>query len=424
MDSSLGWTAARPADGHVTEHVKNQHVTQHVTEPAGPLRGVRVLDLSWGVAGPVGVLFLAELGADVVKIEPPGGDPFRRQPGYHVWNRSRRSVVLDLKAQDGKDVLLRLCSDADVLVETFSPGTMGRLGLSYAELAPRFPRLVYCSVPAYPPGHRFADRPGWDATVQARSGMQREQPGWRPGPIFLHFPAPSMAACFLLATGALSALVRREATGRGQHVQTSLYQGVLAYTTQIWQEHGREPPGFHATMAKTYPPGIHQTSLFECADGEWIHAATMNGRTPTRTPEEILGIDPVDPRALYADADLRARHEARLRAAYRQRRRDELVEEFHEAGLGAEAVLPMADVFTHPQFLANGMAEIVEDPEFGPTTQVGVPAVLRRTPGAVRGGQPRVGAHTREVLDEAGFPAGEIDRLLDAGIVEDLSWVR
>ena len=318
-----------------------------MTEPAGPLRGVRVLDLSWGVAGPVGVLLLAELGADVIKVEPPGGDPFRRQPGYHVWNRSRRSVVLDLKADEGREVFLRLCEDADVLVETFSPGTMDRLGLSYADVSPRFPRLVFCSVPAYPPGHRFADRPGWDATVQARSGMQSEQPGWRPGPIYLHFPAPSMAACFLLATGVLSALIHREATGRGQHVQTSLYQGVLAYTTQIWQEHERAPAGFHSTMAKTYPPGIHQTSLFECAGGEWIHAATMNGLTPTRTPEEILGLDPVDPRALYADPELRARHEARLRAAYLQRRREELIEEFHEAGLGAEAVGPMAEVFSH-----------------------------------------------------------------------------
>jgi crotonobetainyl-CoA:carnitine CoA-transferase CaiB-like acyl-CoA transferase len=395
-----------------------------VTQPSGPLRGVRVLDLSWGIAGPVGVQLLAELGADVIKVEPPGGDPFRAQPGYHVWNRSRRSVVLDLKATEGRDAFLRLCGDADVLVETFSPGTMARLGLSYAEVSEQFPRLVYCSVPAYPDGHRFADRPGWDATVQARSGMQSEQPGWRPGPTYLHFPAPSMAACFLLASGVLSALVHREATGRGQHVETSLYQGVLAYTTQIWQEHERPPVGFRSTMAKTYPPGIHQPTLFECADGEWIHAATMNGRTATQTPEDILGLEPVDQRALYTDPELRARHDERLRAAYRQRRRDELIAEFHEAGLGAEAVTPMAAVFDHPQLIANGMAAAVDDPELGRTTQVGVPITLHGTPGAIQGGQPRVGAHTREVLGEAGYDAAAIDGLLEAGIVEDVSWAR
>jgi crotonobetainyl-CoA:carnitine CoA-transferase CaiB-like acyl-CoA transferase len=385
---------------------------------------VRVLDLTWGVAGPVGVLLLAELGADVIKVEPPGGDPFRRQPGYHVWNRSRRSVVLDLKAEEGQDVFLRLCQSADVLVEAFSPGTMDRLGLSYPDMASRFPRLIFCSVPAYPPGHRFADRPGWDATVQARSGMQSEQPGWRPGPTYLHFPAPSMAACFLVASGVLSALVHRESTGRGQHVQTSLYQGVLAYTTQIWQEHEKAPAGFRSVMAKTYPPGIHQTSLFECAGGEWIHAATMNGRVATRTPEEILGLEAVDLRALYADPVQRARHEERLRAAYLQRDRGELIAAFHQAGLGAEAVAPMADVFTHPQFTANGMAVTVEDPELGPTTQVGVPAVLGRTPGAVQGGQPLAGAHSREVLAEAGYDHIDIDRLLRAGILEDVSWDR
>ncbi len=394
-------------------------------EPAGPLRGVRVLDLSWGVAGPVGVLLLAELGADVVKVEPPGGDPFRAQSAYHVWNRSRRSAVIDLKSASGREAFLRLCDGADVVVETFSPGTMDRLGLSYAELSERFPRLVYCSVPAYPPGHRFADRPGWEATVAARSGMQNEQPGWRPGPVFLHFPAPSMAACFLLATGVLSALVHREESGRGQHVQTSLYQGVLAYTTQIWQEVGRAPAGYRSVMAKTYPPGVHQPSLFECAGGEWIHAATMNGMTPTRTPEEILGLDPVDQRAIHADPELRARHDARLREAYRGRSRDELIEAFHEAGLGAEAVTPMAEVFSHPQFVANGMAATVDDHELGRTTQVGVPAVLAATPGAIQGGQPRVGEHSREVLLAAGYTDGEVDAMVEAGVVEeDASWAR
>jgi crotonobetainyl-CoA:carnitine CoA-transferase CaiB-like acyl-CoA transferase len=393
-------------------------MTADMTDQMGPLQGVRVLDLSWGIAGPVGVLLLAELGADVIKVEPPGGDPFRRQPGYHVWNRSRRSVVLDLKAQEGRDVFLRLCASADVLVETFSPGTMERLGLSYDVLSGRFPRLVYCSVPAYPPGHRFADRPGWDATVQARSGMQYEQSGWRPGPIYLHFPAPSMAACFLLAAGVLSALVHREADGRGQHVQTSLYQGVLAYTTQIWQEHEHAPDGFRKTMAKTHPPGVHQMSLFECADGEWIHAATMNGLQPTSTPEEILGLDPVDPRALYQDPELRARLEAPVRTAYARRSRHELVEAFHEARLGAEPVIPMAEVFSHPQFVANGLAATVEDPELGRTMQVGVPAVLRGTPGAIRGGQPRAGEHSRDVLAEAGYADAEVDRLMEAGVVE------
>jgi crotonobetainyl-CoA:carnitine CoA-transferase CaiB-like acyl-CoA transferase len=385
----------------------------------GPLAGVRVLDLSWGIAGPVGVMLLADLGADVVKVEPPGGDPFRAQPGYHVWNRSRRSIIVDLKHEAGRDTLMRLCAGADVLVEAFAPGTTERLGVSYDRVSAVAPHLVYCSVPAYPPGHRFAERPGWDALVQARSGMQNEQPGWRPGPVFLHFPAPSMGACFLVAAGVIAALLRREETGRGQHVQTSLYQGVLAYTTQIWQEQERASAGFRTMMMKTYPPGVHQSSLYECAGGEWVHAATMSGRTPTRTVEDILGVEAVQFADLARDPVLRAKHDERLREAYRAWDRGALVEAFREAGLGAEPVTPMADVFSHPQFRANGMAVTVDDSELGPTTQIGVPAVLSATPGAVRGGQPRAGEHTRDVLLGAGFSDDELGALLRAGAVQE-----
>jgi crotonobetainyl-CoA:carnitine CoA-transferase CaiB-like acyl-CoA transferase len=394
------------------------------TSQGGPLAGVRILDLSWGIAGPVGVLLLAELGADVVKVEPPGGDPFRLQPGYHVWNRSRRSAVIDLGHDAGRDVFLRLCDGADVVVESFSPGTMARLGLSYTQLAEARPRLVYCSVPAYPPGHRFAGRPGWEALVHARSGLQHEQPGWRPGPVFLHFPAASMAACFLLAAGVLSALVRREESGRGQHVQTSLYQGALAYTTMIWQEAERADAAFRTALGKTYPPGVHQVSLFECADGDWIHAATMNGMVATSTPEEILGLDPVDPAALHADPGLRAEHGSQLRAAYRRWPVGTLVEAFHQAGLGAEAVTPMAQAFSHPQLVANAMVETVEDPELGPTTQIGVPIALRSTPGAVKGGQPAAGQHTTEVLLEVGYTSAEVDDLTATGAIGGASWGR
>lgn len=384
----------------------------------GALDGVRVLDLSWGIAGPLGVLLLAEQGADVVKVEPPGGDPFRAQPGYTVWNRSRRSAVVDLARPEGRDVLVDLCAGADVLVETFRPETMGKLGLAYADLAERFPRLVYCSCPAYPADHHLADRHGWDALVQARAGQQQEQPGWREGPTFLHFPAPSMAACFLIASGVLAALVAREATGRGQHVQTSLYQGVFAYTTQIWQELERCSPFDHLMMGKSYPPGVHQGSIFECADGEWIHAATMSGRTPTRTQEDILGLEPIDPAAAFTmTPDEREAHLERTRQAFRARRRDALVEEFHAAGLGAEPIIPMDEAFAHPQLIANEMVVTVDDPDLGPTTQVGVPVQLSATPGAVRGPQPRPGAHTREVLGELGYDAARIDGLEAAGIV-------
>jgi crotonobetainyl-CoA:carnitine CoA-transferase CaiB-like acyl-CoA transferase len=365
---------------------------------AGALNGVRILDLTWGIAGPMGVLLLAEQGADVVKVEPPGGDPFRSMPGYRVWNRSRRSVTIDLKSPEGRELFLRLLDDVDVLAESFRPGVMQRLGLGYDDLADRFPRLVYCSIPGYPSASRHAGRPGYDALVQARSGLQYEQPGWRGGPVFCHMPVPSMATFLLAAIGIATALCAREQTGRGQHVETSLYQGVLAYTTMLWQEAEHGGASFHQMMGKTNPPGVHQTSLYECAKGEWIHAATMNGRIPTRTQEEILGLV-VDPASVWTmTPPERLELDQRTREAFRKRVRDELVDDFHAAGLGAEPVLTMAEAFAHPQLIANGMVVTVDDPELGPTTQVGVPITLRATPGAVKGPQPRPGEHNAEVL--------------------------
>ena len=369
----------------------------------GALAGIRILDLTSGIAGPVGVLLLAEQGADVIKVEPPGGDPGRSQPGAPVWHRSRRSIALDLSLESDRTLFERFVGATDVVVH--SPGAydateLEAFGLGADALCELNPRLVHCSIPAYPPGHRAEGRAGDDALVQARAGIQWEQPGWRSGPIHLPFPAPSMAAAFLTASAVLAALIARERTGRGQAVTTSLYQGALAFTTQIWQEHERADPSVRAIMAKTYPPGIHQSTIHECAGGEWIHAATMNGGTPTSTLEEILGLDPVDQMALYTDPEAAAAHRAKLQAAFRERDRDELVAAMHAAGLGAEAIVPTEESFAHPQLIANDMVAEVVDPDLGPTTQVGVPVHLSATPGNIAGPQPRVDQDRAELIAE------------------------
>jgi crotonobetainyl-CoA:carnitine CoA-transferase CaiB-like acyl-CoA transferase len=385
---------------------------------AGALDGIRVLDLTWGVAGPLGVLQLAEHGADVIKVEPPGGDPFRAHPGYPVWNRSRRSITLDLREEEGRDALHALLDDADVLVESFRPGVMDRLGLGYDALSERFPRLVYCSVPGYPPGHRAAGRPAYDALVQARSGQQHEQPGWRDGPIFLHMPMPSMGAQFLVQLGVTGALIARERTGRGQHVTTSLYQGALLFTTMMWQHAENDSADYHAVMAKTDPPGIHQPTLYECADGEWIHAATMAGLTPTKSQEEVLGMPPGPDFAaiMGMSPEERRAYDDRVRDAFAAADRDELVEGYHDANMGAEAVLAPDEVHDHAQLRANDMVVEVDDPQHGPTTQIGIPVKLSATPGAVKGPQPRPGADTAAVLRDAGYSDEQIADLAARGI--------
>ena len=346
------------------------------------LDGVMILDLTRGVAGPLGVLQLAEHGADVIKVEPPGGDPGRDRPEQRVWNRSKRSITLDLKAESGQEQFRALAARADVVVESFAPGTMQRLGLDYAALAPTCPRLVYLSVPAYPSASRHASRPGWDALVQARSGLQYEQPGWREGPIFLHSPLPSMAAAYLVPIGILAALSAREETGRGQYVETSLYQGAMALTTMLWvnAEHGQRES--QHIMEKAYPPGVHQRSVYQVADG-WVHLA--HGRSTGRSLQEILGVAP--------DAD-----PAAVTAAFARQSRDKLVDEMHANGLGVEAIVSMGEVLHHEQLRATGSVVEVDDPEVGPTTQLGITVRLVDTPGRVVGPRPAAGAHTSEVL--------------------------
>jgi crotonobetainyl-CoA:carnitine CoA-transferase CaiB-like acyl-CoA transferase len=383
---------------------------------AGALDGVRVLDLSWGIAGSLGVLLLAEQGADVIKVEPPGGDPFRGYDGYAVWNRSRRSVTVDLKNPAGHEAFLRLVDDADVVVETFRPGVMERLGAGFDALRARNPRLVYASCPAYPEGHRLARHPGYDALVQASSGQQWEQPGWRLGPVFLHLPMPSMAAMFLVPTGILAALIAREETGRGQHVRTSLFQGVLLFTTQIWTwlEHPRTD--FFATMVKSYPPGVHQEMIYEVANQEFVHTSVMSGLTPLKSQDEIVDVpeasDPTRYPALSAQE--RAQITPMRRLAYQEWDRTKLIDEFRANNHAVEAIVPMGEqlggsgIDPHPQLVANHMVATIDDPDLGPTVQIGVPIHLVGTPGAIQGPRPRPGQHNDEIFGEVGYSSGEI----------------
>jgi len=378
------------------------------------LDGLKILDLSVGIAGPLGVLQLAEHGADVIKIEPPGGSRTRREPGSRVHNRSRRSVTLDLDDRRGAQLLRELCATADVLVEAFAPGTMAGWGLDYESLHSEFPQLVYCSIPAWPSGSRFADIPGYEAIVHARTGQHWENTTFRNGPVFMHSPVASHGAALLVPVAIMSALLARDRIGHGQHVEVSLLQGVMSLTTQNWNWTDRGS----FQLAKAHPPSIHQSSIFECANGEWIHAPMMAGVTPTRSESEILGVESVRPiDLLEMEPSARADYLQRRRDAFLRHDRAELVAELVDAGLGGEAIIPPHERFDHPQLRATGSVVEVDDPEVGPTTQIGPTIFLDGTPGEVRGPQPLPGAHTDEVLRALGHDDGELAALRAEGVI-------
>jgi crotonobetainyl-CoA:carnitine CoA-transferase CaiB-like acyl-CoA transferase len=401
------------------------------------LDGLVVIDLSEGVAGPIATMLLADQGAQVTKIERPGGDPTRAWSGARVWHRGKRSAVVDLHDAAGRRRLQALAEQADVVVESWSPGTAERLGADHATLAARNPRLISCSITAYGRDTPDARRPGWDALVAARTGLHWEQRGWpggnlhrlagheapladletpagcidgtpREGPVFPRSTWPSLGAAYCATVGISAALVARERTGRGQLVETSLVQGALAATVMAWQRvEDPDAPGLWSWVFDLRSP----KGFFRCADGRWIQnwvprpgfafaaAAGDEIAAPTH-----LGRSRNDPDRLgmgVEDLIVLQHHQPAMRDAFARFPADEWVRVAAEANVPLQPVRTPEEALLDPVMLADGCVAEVDDPELGPLRQVGVAYRLERCPGAVQGPPPAVGEHTAEVVAEA-----------------------
>lgn len=403
---------------------------------AGVLDGIRVLDLSWGIAGPMATMMLADHGADVTKIEPPGGDPFRSELGYKAWQRGKRSAVLDLKDAGDLALFRKLAAHADVLVESFSPGTTDRLGIDYATLSAENPRLVYCSITGYGRDNQHADRPGYDALVAARSGLHWEQRGWvggsaprlngregaladfevpqeeqqgapREGPIFPASRFPSLGACYAATTGISAALRAREVTGRGQWVETSLLRGALAAGVMAYgKADAYEGTGYMTWIGDSRS----QKGLFECSDGRWIHCWPPN-------PRFVLAAGEGD--ELDAHPDLRVREDPDriglgpeelvvlhhywepMATTVKKFTADAWTQAGAEAGVCIQKIRTPEEGFSDPLLLDDGCVAEIDDPELGPIRTVGITYELERSRGEIRSPAPAVGQHTDEVRAEA-----------------------
>jgi crotonobetainyl-CoA:carnitine CoA-transferase CaiB-like acyl-CoA transferase len=357
------------------------------------LDGVRVIDLSWGTAGAVTNMLLADYGAEVIKIEPPGGDPFRAIPGYAVWNRGRQSVVLNLHDEAGSASLAELVAGADVLVESFAPGTLTKLGFDVESLLARHPRLIACSITAYGRKGTSSARPGYDALVQARSGLQYEQPGLRDGPIFLHLQLPSFGAALLAVTGISAALRAREITDRGQWVETSLMQGALLWTTQMWKR-ASKPNEELVSLWKFRELG--PTPCFEAGDGAWLHP--MPQGVPLALAHVGRDPDSLGSGMMAPDRETRAAYFAALAEMYLQRPRDEWVRLLQQNDVACQPVQPAEAALEHPQVVHNRAVTTIEFPGVGPVTQVGHTYHLEYHDEPPPGPPPGIGEHTDAVL--------------------------
>jgi crotonobetainyl-CoA:carnitine CoA-transferase CaiB-like acyl-CoA transferase len=373
-----------------------------------PLAGVRVADFSRVLAGPLATMLLADLGADVVKIERPGagddtrawGPPFVGEDAAYFLslNRNKRSVALDLQTPEGAAAARRIALASDVVVENFRPGLMARFGLDHASLAAERPDLVYCSLVAFGEEGEAASRPGYDIIVQALSGLMSftGQPGGEPTKVGV---ALLDVICGLYAaSGILAALVERRTTGRGRRIVVSLYEASLA--AMVNQAANYLLGGIVPGPLGNQHPNIVPYQLFQAADRPFILAAG-NDRMFERTCE-VLGMPELarDERFATNEARVRNRDEliGMLAEAFRRRPAAEWLSALERVGVPCAPVLRMDEVFATPE--GERMVQEVHDPARGLLRLVADPIRVDGSLVPVRLPPPRLGEHTEEVLRE------------------------
>ncbi|WP_113718364.1 CaiB/BaiF CoA transferase family protein [Arthrobacter dokdonensis] len=401
---------------------------EHTEDRGGALADLVVLDLTRILSGPFATMTLADLGADVIKVEQPGrgddtrqwGPPFQGEEAAYFLsvNRNKRSLAVDLKSPEGLAAVRQLALKADVLVENFRPGTAARLGLGYEELSVRNPGLVYASISGYGQTGPDAHRPGYDAIAQARSGIMSVTGEAGGPPVRVGVSSADLTAGMWATIGILAAVHEKGRTGRGQWVDISLLDGSVSWLTYV--SSGYFASGNVPRRYGSAHPTIVPYQAFATADGFTMVAVGNDGLWRRFT--KALDREDLTQDARFASNPDRVAHRDTLvpliEGIMLTRTTDEWVEALDLAGVPVGPIQTVDQALADPQVLARGMVATVQHPTEGELRMVGCPVRLSRTPAEVRAAPPLLGQHTEDILAGLGFDESRIASLRKDGAVQ------
>jgi len=389
------------------------------------LEGIRILDLTQAMAGPMATMLLGDLGADIIKVEPVTGDQTRKwappylngMSAYFLSaNRNKRSIAIDLKSPEGKYVFKKLVENSDVLIENFRPGTMEKMGFSYNDLAEVKADLIYCSLSGYGQTGPGKDWPGYDLTVLANSGlMSINGEAGRP-PVKFGVPIADITAGLFSDIAILSALFERTKTGKGQYIDMSMLDAnfsTLTYQVFSYFATGKNPQRLgsaHSTIAPY--------QVFETSDG--YIAVTVGTEKLWSTFVEVIGRKDLAENPDFKTNVQRVMNREKLASVlnetFKNYKMNEIAEKLMKAGIPFAPINTVEDAVRSPQIKAREMVTEIKSP-YGRIDLIGTPFKMSRTPGTIRTAPPQLGYNTVEILESIGMEQKEIDNLMKKGVV-------
>ncbi|MEM8635734.1 MAG: CoA transferase [Pseudomonadota bacterium] len=393
----------------------------------GPIQGTKVLELSHVMAGPTCARILADLGAEVIKLERLEGEDSRRMAppwqgdeaaGFLMLNRNKRGLAVNLKDGRGKEIVRRLVRDCDIVVENFRKGTLDRLELGYEELSRINPGLIFCEISGYGRTGPYADKGGFDVVAQAMAGVLSvtgEQEG-RP-PVKAGVPVADIGAGMYGVIGILAALIRRRETGRGQRVDTSLLEAAASFMT--WPAASYYADGSIAKPMGTAHPLDAPYQAFQASDG-WFIVGAANQANWLRMVT-VIGAEHLaeDPRFLENPDRVENLQElvSALSEIFLEKTKAEWIELLDSAGVPTGPINSIEEMLNNPQIIDRGMVRTVKHSTLGSIKTLGLPIRFSQTPSEFERGAPTLGEHTNEILSDIGYSSSELEALVEHGVV-------